>query len=86
VRLGVAFDAIGRGGEMKRPFLARVLNPFVTLEAVDAFDDVHAVLERVVFALLLEAEHLRASACEAGQNDEGRHRYPLSRHFPRHVC
>jgi hypothetical protein len=66
----VAFDALCGRREVDWAFLSGELNAAVTLEAVDALDDVSAVLERVIFLLLLEAQHLGARACKAGEEDQ----------------
>ena len=86
VRFRVALDTVLGGRPMERTGLAGRLHAVVAFEAIDALHHVGAVLERVVLLLLLEAEHLGAGACEAGQRDERHDCEPSFHRFPRQLC
>jgi hypothetical protein len=82
----VAVDAVARGGEMKRPGVARSLDALVALQAVDPFDYVCAVLEGVVLSFLLETKHFCTAADEQRQRQQNRCGNATPHRSPRHVC
>lgn len=86
VWLLVALDAVRCRWEVKRPLFAGFWNSCVAPEAVDAFDDVRAMLEGVILLFLLEAKHFGASPGGASKRDHSSDCHDLSHLFPRQVC
>ena len=71
MRFFVAFDALRGRREVHGPGLSGLLDARVAVQAVDAFDDVRAVLERPVLFVTLEAEHFCACPGGASEQDQG---------------
>jgi hypothetical protein len=69
MRILMALDAPGGGRKVQRSGLAGLLDASVALEAVDAIDDMGAVLECPVLLFLLEAQHFGAGPGQTGQHD-----------------
>ncbi len=72
----MAPPTVGVGGKMKRPGLTCRRDTRVALDAVDPFQNVRTVLERVRRALLTKTEHAGASRQRDGQHHEQREARP----------
>jgi hypothetical protein len=76
VRLRMAPDAVRLGGEMGKTLVARTLHAGMTLDAVDALEDVRAMLEGMRLRSRLEAKDAGARTQRKRQHHE--HRQPAS--------
>jgi hypothetical protein len=72
VRLGVAADAVGRRGEVQRPRIHGAGDAGVALQAINASNEVCAMLERMRRARAMEPEDARAGGDSNAENRDQR--------------